>query len=75
MTTQVVTWSTGGEKIDVTESQEAAMKKAGVWPKNDLGSEYCQVSRGKHHGSPTYTDAEIAAFCAGQDLPSPYAHD
>lgn len=59
---KVVTWSTpSGDSINLTKAQERRLTKAGRWPRNAQGDEYCQVSFGLHAGEPE-TEATIQAF-------------
>ena len=46
---KVVTYqASNGETIDMTPAAEQAWKRAGKWPKNSRGEEYCCVSHGLH---------------------------
>lgn len=55
--TQVITWvsSDAVSSIDLTVSQERELRRAGVWPKDQRGHEYCCVSHGLHSGAPTFS--------------------
>lgn len=56
---KVVTWQTpSGDTIDLTKAQERKLTKAGRWPRNAQGEEYCQVKIGLHVGEPE-TEATI----------------
>lgn len=60
----VITWKTPSDaRIDITPAQERMLKERGVWPKDSRGEEFCSVSRGLHHGYPTYTDQALLALC------------
>jgi hypothetical protein len=49
--TKVITWQApNGQTIDLTRSQERQLRRAGVWPRNSRGEEYCTVSHGLHVG-------------------------
>lgn len=49
--TFVVTWQApGGGRIDICTNCEARLLREGDWPKNSMGREYCDVSRGAHRG-------------------------
>ena len=51
-TTKVITYaSPGGDTINLTPRQVAALTAARVWPRTWLGEEYCMVSRGLHFGA------------------------
>ena len=51
-TRKVVTYqSPRGNKIDLTPAQVRAHHKAGTWPKDWDGQQYCQVSHGLHSAS------------------------
>ena len=66
---KVITYQApNGSKIDVTDKQAKMMEAAGVWPKNNRGEDYCQVSQGLHAGEPTYNDEQIQSFCDGMEL-------
>jgi hypothetical protein len=60
MTTVITYQSPSSLTIDLTPAQVAALGKAGKWPRDWSGQEYCTVSHGRHAGSPTYTDAKLA---------------
>lgn len=66
--TDVVGWSAPGlygATVYLSETQEAAFRAAGVWPRcPDTGKEYCQVSKGRAQGVPTWADAEVEALVA-----------
>lgn len=57
---KVITYSaSNGESIDLTPAQVKKLEKAGTWPKNNRGEEYCQVSHGLHVGEPSKSDEEL----------------
>lgn len=62
----VITYSTpgGAEKINLTPAQVTALTAAGKWPRNHRGEEYCQVSHGRHSGTPDYDTIEAAIEAA-----------
>jgi hypothetical protein len=65
---KVITWQdTRGGYLNITPDQEERFTKAGRWPKNASGEEYCQVSHGLHEGVPTWTDAQVSAMIV--DIP------
>lgn len=48
---RVVTWqSPSGQTIDVCRICEERLNAEHTWPRDGRGEEYCQVSRGEHHG-------------------------
>ena len=54
MLRNVVTYQDpSGNTINITPKQERAFTKLGQWPKNAVGREYCQVSKGLHIGEPS----------------------
>lgn len=56
----VITYSSPtGCKISLTPAQCARLTKAGTWPKDHTGQEYCSVSFGRHYGSPSCSDSEL----------------
>lgn len=63
---RVITYSAPGGRgeISLTRRQAERLTTAGRWLRYPHGEEYCQVSRGLHSATPTYTDDEIAAMCA-----------
>lgn len=68
-TCKVVTWqSPCGGTIDVTPAQEKIARKMGKWPRTTSGEEYCTVSRGLHHGAPTFHLYEWQEILAGRKL-------
>lgn len=61
--TRVITYSSPtGATIRLTETQIAMLRKAGTWPRDWRGQEYCTVSHGLHNGIPDYTDSELRGF-------------
>ena len=51
-TTKVTTYQApGGETINLTPRQVAALTAARVWPRTGRGEEYCMVSHGLHLGA------------------------
>lgn len=46
-----------GDSIHLTQAQIAAFHRAGTWPRNSRGEEFCSVSHGLHMGTPSMTDA------------------
>jgi hypothetical protein len=64
-TKRVVTWqSPSGRTCNVTRQQEKTMRKAGFWPRDSYGDEFCAVSHGLHVGQPTWTNTQLAAMIA-----------
>lgn len=61
MNSKVITYQSDSDSINLTPAQVAKLEKAGVWPKDRHGREYCQVSHGLHTGSPDYSDEQLAA--------------
>jgi hypothetical protein len=58
--TKIITWqSPSGHAIAITRRQEKMMRKAGFWPRDSRGGEFCSVSHGLHIGQPTWTDAQV----------------
>lgn len=56
---RVITYQApSGGTINLTPRQVAILKKAGNWPKDYRGQEYCSVSHGLHDGEPTGTVVE-----------------
>ena len=46
---KVVTWQAPrGDTLNVCQDCQSAYERDGAWLKNDIGEEYCQVSRGLH---------------------------
>lgn len=63
--TKVITYqSPAGATISLTRTQATKLTRAGAWPKDSRGQEFCSVSYGLHAGEPTYTDAEIMSIVA-----------
>jgi hypothetical protein len=61
MKTKVITYQSPSEsKINLTPDQVAKLERAGVWPRDERGQEYCSVSHGLHTGSPDYDDEQLA---------------
>lgn len=56
----VITYQSSRDRINLTPPQIAMLERAGVWPRDGAGEEYCAVSHGLHRGLPTYSDAELA---------------
>lgn len=64
-TTRVITWATpSGSTIDLTRGQERELRRAGVWPRDHQGQEFCQVSHGLHRGEPSLDDDGLRALIA-----------
>lgn len=60
---KVITYqSPSGSTIALTRAQIETLEKAGKWPKDHTGQEYCTVSYGLHEGEPSMSDEEIADF-------------
>ena len=61
--TQVITWVSPDSlySIDLLVSQERQFRKAGVWPRDPRGWEYCRISHGLHPGKPTWGRDEFSA--------------
>ena len=63
---KVITYQApSGGTIDLTRAQVARLERAGKWPRNSRGEEYCTVSHGLHAGEPSMTDEQIAALIDG----------
>lgn len=60
MSTVITYQSPSNDTINLTPAQVAKLEKAGKWPRDYRGQEYCTVSHGRHAGHETYTDAELA---------------
>lgn len=58
-----------GETIDLTQAQVALLQNAGVWPTDQNGCEYCQVSHGLHFSEmgETFSDDEITRIINGEN--------
>ena len=61
MKTVITYQAPSGETIHLTPTQIARLEKAGVWPRNHRGEEFCTVSVGQHYGNSTWSDEELAA--------------
>ncbi len=62
---KVITYQApSGGTIDLTRSQKRILERAGKWPRNARGEEYCSVSHGLHAGEPTHSDDEIRDLIA-----------
>lgn len=61
---EIVTYIVPGygdyNEVSLTAAQEAAFKRAGIWPRDDRGEEFSEVSHPAHKGMPTWSDQEIA---------------
>lgn len=58
MGTRIVTYqSPNGATIDLTRADVAALRDAGVWPRDNRGAEYCTVSHGERYGWQSSEDA------------------
>lgn len=56
---KVITYTApNGERLSLTGTQESALARSGVWPRNKSG-EFCQVHQGLHEGLPDWTDETI----------------
>lgn len=65
---QVITYSSRSESIDLTPEQIRKLESAGVWPKDQQGAEYCQVSKGLHfRHEASFSNAEIERIIAGEN--------
>lgn len=60
MQTVITYQDTRGNKVHLTSAQITKLNKAGKWPRNFAGEELCTVSHGRHYGSPTFSDEELA---------------
>jgi hypothetical protein len=57
---RIITWqSPSGRTVAITRRQEKTLRKAGFWPRDSHGDEFCSVSHGLHIGQPTWTDAQV----------------
>jgi len=62
---RVITYqSPHGGTVNLTIPQVRMFERAGWWPKDWDGSEYCTVHRGLHEGLPTWDDEEVRRMTA-----------
>lgn len=64
-TMKVVTYSSPTHRtmhVRLTKRQASQLRKAGLWPKDHVGIDYCQVYRGLSDGEPTWSNEQIADF-------------
>lgn len=64
MSTVITFQSPRGEKINLTPAQVKTLEKAGCWPKDSVGEQYCTVSHGKHYGTPDCATNDIVDLLA-----------
>ena len=63
---KVITWQApDGSRISLTRQQERKLRKYGIWPRNQNGEEYCNISHGLHDGARTWTDEALNKWFIG----------